>query len=92
MKPSFFFVITISLTYPQVNIESMRSAKAKVGTWHKIGFNLGFVSGRKSEVMNLNGAYRFDYKKSNGYSGFLVSEYNKDYEKEDSGKINIFYL
>ena len=90
MIKNIILLFAISILYPQVNIESMRSDKSKDGSWHKVGFNFGFVSGRKSEVMNLNGAYRFDYKKSNGYSGFLVSEYNKEYEKEDGGTINIF--
>ena len=90
MKNIFILLIAISILYPQVNIESMRKNNSNDGSWHKLGFDLGFVTGNKSEVMNLHGAYRFDFKKSNGYSGFLVSEYNKGYEKESGEDINIF--
>ena len=91
IKNIFILLFTISICYPQVNIESMRKNKSSnEGVWHKLGFDLGFISGTKSELMDFHGTYRFDFKKSNGYSCFLISEYNKGYEKESGEDINIF--
>ena len=56
IKNIFILLFAISILYPQVNIESMRKNNSNDGSWHKLGFDLGFVTGKKSEVMNLHGA------------------------------------
>ena len=86
-------ILTFSLAWCQINIESMRGKKQSPGVTHNMALDFSYYSGN-SEIIQLMGSYRMDYLSNSNWYGFLKGQYNRAFEKdkEDFTKKGFIHL
>ena len=70
-----------SISYNQVNTESMRSENQLLGLKNKVSLNFLYFSGN-STMFQIYGEYRLDFKLPSEWNGFIASKYNRAFEKD----------
>ena len=74
--------IVITLSFAQVNTESMRGEPESTGITSFIQFDFDYISGN-SEIFFLNGTFRFDYRRETGFHSFLTGTFDRSFEKSE---------
>jgi len=73
-------ILTFSLTWSQVNTESMRGDITTPGVNHNMTLNFSYFSGN-SEIIQLMGTYQMNYLLKSNWYGLLSGKYNRAFEK-----------
>jgi hypothetical protein len=73
-------ILTFSLTWSQVNTESMRGDITTPGVNHNMTLNFSYFSGN-SEIIQLLGTYQMNYLLKSNWYGLLSGKYNRAFEK-----------
>ncbi len=84
MKLILFYFISglLTITYSQVNTESMRGEPVSTGITSSIQFDFDYISGN-SNIFFLNGKFRIDYRRKSGLHSFITGTYDRSFEKSE---------
>jgi len=73
-------LLCISSLFCQINTEAMRVENLSPGIHQEMNFSFSYISGN-SEIMVLNGDYRWDYHSKSDWYVFFVTKYDRAFEK-----------
>ena len=74
-------LLTFSLSWCQVNTESMRGNSLSHGMSHNMELDFSYFSG-SVKIIQVMGSYRVDYLSKSNWYGFLATQYNRAFEKD----------
>ena len=75
------FSISLCLSLGQINTEVMRTENDSIGIKNNLSLDFSYFSG-SSEIIQLTGSYRLDYRLTSKWYGFLTGYYNRAFEKD----------
>ena len=93
MIKTIFLSISLvsSLSWCQVNTESMRGNNQSTGMTHNMSLDFSYFSG-SVEIIQLMGAYKMYYSTNSNWYGFLAARYNRAFEKDKEDFSNRAFL